>query len=347
MNIKKTLLFLLSLGAATQTYATEIDPLTDSQRCYEQEIDMLNSGDGCSGDYCKRRAFICLPRAWSSAASLDELASTYKAPIVLAFHGKGKETLSDIQSEAARIKMKNAPEAGHFGYATYLHGAMPNAIVVYLQGLPITYQWLPALNPAESPDTVEKNPNDRGWQVNVGSSPSENRDLVFVNKMFTDHLASHLETGKLYAVGHSNGSRFVGVLWNRLSLPPFDYNNNMLKAIAFSAAQAGDFTLNNIVGKDFFVDSSPISIFMGMGTQDHTIEYTEQIKSIPKAKSLLNTPANPIFDQVTADEDIKLYENVDGKKLGIYIHSFTYNGSGHIWPAGQSNKIAIFFGLQP
>ena len=94
------------------------------------------------------------------------------APLVLAFHGFGDN-------------MQN------FQY-TDLHGAWPDAIVVYFQGL-------------------ERRRGLPGWQVESGAG---NRDLELVDVALRSlHEAYDIDDSRIYATGYSNGGMFTYLLW--------------------------------------------------------------------------------------------------------------------------------------
>ena len=94
------------------------------------------------------------------------------APLVLSFHGFG-DTMHNFQH-------------------TDLHRAWPEAVVVYLQGLP-TRRGLP------------------GWQVEPGDA---NRDLRLVDVVLTSlQETRNIDAGRVYATGFSNGGMFTYLLW--------------------------------------------------------------------------------------------------------------------------------------
>lgn len=103
------------------------------------------------------------------------------APLVLAWHGHGGSMRQAARSFA-------------------IHGAWPEAIVVYPQGLPTS---------AKIIDPEGRLP---GWQL----SPGENgdRDLKFFDTMFESFKRDlKADAARVYVTGHSNGGRFVYILW--------------------------------------------------------------------------------------------------------------------------------------
>jgi polyhydroxybutyrate depolymerase len=114
-------------------------------------------------DYEVRQAAVYAPSA---------LPSERKLPVVLAFHGRG----SNITQ---------------FQY-TFLDRAMPEAIVVYFQGL----------SDAGIP----------GWQVERGQN--SDRDLKLVDTALAWLRAKYaVDEDRVYAVGFSNGAAFTYLLW--------------------------------------------------------------------------------------------------------------------------------------
>lgn len=114
-------------------------------------------------DGVKREALISVPK------------SSKPAPLVLAFHGYGGN-------------MNRASDNFR------LHEHWPEAVVVYMQGLP-------SLNPRD-----QANPRP-GWDVM--KPPPNNRDVKFVDAILADIKKSHkIDSNQMFAMGHSNGGRF-------------------------------------------------------------------------------------------------------------------------------------------
>src|SRR5262245_17094796 len=102
-------------------------------------------------------------------------ATRGKAPIVFGFHGSGDNV-------------------GHFSI-TGFQEAWPEAVIVYMQAL-------------------ERNPGrgDTGYQ-NADPSPA-NRDLKFFDTALADlRQKFRIDGERIFAVGFSNGARFVYLLW--------------------------------------------------------------------------------------------------------------------------------------
>ena len=115
-------------------------------------------------DGATRRATVYAPSAKSAGG---------RVPLVLSFHGHG-DTIQNFQH-------------------TDLHRAWPEAIVVYVQGLP-------------SRDGLF------GWQVERGQDGD--RDLRLVDVALTSLRAKlNIDDARIYATGFSNGANFTYLLW--------------------------------------------------------------------------------------------------------------------------------------
>src|SRR5262245_11759076 len=107
-------------------------------------------------------------------------AAAGKAPVVFAFHGHGGTA---------------AKAADMF----HLQKLWPEAIVVYLQGLPI-------------PSNTDPAGKKAGWQHEVGQVGD--RDLKFFDATLARLKKDYkVDDGRIYATGHSNGGGFTYLLW--------------------------------------------------------------------------------------------------------------------------------------
>jgi polyhydroxybutyrate depolymerase len=119
----------------------------------------------------KRTGFVALPTRRSPAG----------APLVLVFHGHGGK-------------------ARNMARALPIHAKWPEAIVVYLQGVPTS-------GPLADPEGRRA-----GWQSKPGDLGD--RDLVFVDTVLAWASRNYDVDGKrIFAAGHSNGGWFTYVLW--------------------------------------------------------------------------------------------------------------------------------------
>jgi len=122
-------------------------------------------------DGVKREAIVFVPEAVTPA----------EAPVVFAFHGHGG----------------NARQASR---SFHIHTAWPEAIVVYMQGLP---------TPGALTDPEGKR---NGWQNREGQQGD--RDLAFFDAVLASLREDYkVDDRRIYAMGHSNGGGFTYLLW--------------------------------------------------------------------------------------------------------------------------------------
>ena len=100
-------------------------------------------------------------------------------PLVFVFHGHG----GDVRRAARNFR---------------LHEVWPEAVVVYMQGLP---------TPTKLTDPEG---NRNGW--NSDPTDSANRDLQFFDAVYNS-LKGQVDTNRVYGTGHSNGGGFTYCLW--------------------------------------------------------------------------------------------------------------------------------------
>lgn len=239
-------------------------------------------GSAAAHASCERKTLVVrgIERSGLVCAPAD---ASHLLPTVLAFHGRG----SSGQEMAE---------------GTRLHEAWPAALVVYLDGL--------TGNPAPHDTAGLKT----GWQINPGDM--DDRDIAFADAALAALSQRYpVDREHVFAVGHSNGARFVGILWNR--------RGRDFAALAFSAAQA-----------DTLIEGAvPRSVFLGMGLNDEVVPFDWQKRSLGFAARCLGiSPAPPGRQGVWAAA------NEAGQGLVSFVH-----GGGHVWPAEQTRMIVDFF----
>jgi polyhydroxybutyrate depolymerase len=107
--------------------------------------------------------------------------SPSRLPVVFGFHGHGG----------------TAPQAAR---SFQLHQNWPEALVVYMQGIP---------TPGRLSDPEGKR---NGWQHDAGDHGD--RDLKFFDAVFASLKKEYsIDEGRVYATGHSNGGAFTYLLW--------------------------------------------------------------------------------------------------------------------------------------
>ena len=205
-------------------------------------------------------------------------------PIVFGFHGHGGS-------------MQNA--ARSFG----IHDLWPEAVVVYLQGLP---------TPGRLTDPEGKK---AGWQAGPGDQGD--RDL----KLFDAVLAAMKEKYKIdekrvYATGHSNGGGFTYLLW--ASRP------DVFAAIAPSAA----------AGARPQKDTKPCPTLHLAGEKDPLVKFEMQMRAVAAIRSF-----NGCEEQGKDwDKGCTLYASSKDAPVVTFIHPGT-----HQYPAEGPALIVKFF----
>lgn len=226
-------------------------------------------------------------------------AATKKTPLVLVFHGHGS-----CAFEMAR--------------ATRIHDEWPAALVVYPDGLP------GVATPHDPAGSAT------GWQLYPGTL--DDRDVKLVDAIAERFPASDgADPDRLYAVGHSNGSRFVGVLWAARS--------DKIRAYVFNAAQAGDLLRRQAAG----IPARPVA--MAMGRRDCVVPFNAA-QGCPKtpfgAENYQEASINLVRRQLgipegATPEGFSQERGRDGSELGILVHN-----DGHVWPADLTRQAVRF-----
>jgi polyhydroxybutyrate depolymerase len=162
-------------------------------------------------------------------------ATTTETPVVFAFHGHGGT-------------MKNAAEKWAY------HKLWPEALVVYMQGLPT----------AGKTDPEGKLP---GWQKTTGDM--EDRDLKFFDEVLATLERDYkLDKKRIYVTGHSNGGAFTYLLWAA--------RGDKLAAVGPSAAAPGR----------SFRDLKPLPALHVAGEKDEIVSFEIQKKTMELVRKL-------------------------------------------------------------
>jgi len=126
-----------------------------------------------------------------SVDGVDRLATVYAPtrpgahpPLVFGFHGHGGN-------------MRNA------AMSFQIHTEWPEAVVVYMQGLPTA-------------GMTDPEGKKNGWQQKA--SDENGRDLKFFDVVYADVTKRFgVDLDRVYSMGHSNGGRFTYLLWSERS----------------------------------------------------------------------------------------------------------------------------------
>lgn len=206
------------------------------------------------------------------------------APVVFVFHGHG----GTAQNVARRFR---------------IHELWPEAVVVYMQGIP-------GVQGITDPEGTRN-----GWQ----KSPGEvgNRDIKFFD-VALERMKTKYKTdpNRVYVLGHSNGGRFVNVLWNS--------RGDKLAALCSVAGPGGV-----LIDK-----AAPKSVYIIAGEKDPIVPFQTQQNSIERARRLLKT--DPSKAKVNGLE--RTEAGVNGSELVTYIHP-----GGHEVPLETLPSVIKFF----
>ncbi len=192
-------------------------------------------------------------------------ASKSGVPLVLGFHGHG----GTAQFSALRWD---------------LHSFWPEAVVVYLQGLPTSTSRDPEGGRA-------------GWQTMPGGQ--NDRDVRFTDVVIKQIGSEYkIDPNRIYAVGHSNGARFAMVLWKM--------RGEKFAAFCSVAGQGGL----------MIRDATPRSIFAIVGEKDSIVPYDEQVRSLEVVRRVLKTDSS----RAVTKGYTKLEVGIDGTEFVTYLH---------------------------
>ena len=210
------------------------------------------------------------------------------APVVFVFHGHG----GTAQNAARRFR---------------LHELWPEAVVVYMQGMPGVV------------GITDPEGSRNGWQ----KSPGEvgDRDVKFFDAAL-ERIQKIYKTdpNRVYLLGHSNGSRFVNVLWNM--------RGDRLTAMCSSSGPGGM----------LIVGSKPRPVFIIAGEKDPLVPYETQKRSIELVRKLLKV--DPSRSKV--EGLVRTDAGTEGTELVTYIHP-----GGHEFPTEALPLVVSFFKRHP
>lgn len=208
-------------------------------------------------------------RSWSIDGTTREAlvfvpATPEHAPIVFAFHGHGGNAL-----QAAR--------------SFRIHREWPDAIVVYMQGLP-------------TPGMTDPEGKKNGWQRTTGDQGD--RDLRFFDAVLASIQTDYKpDDRRVYAMGHSNGGAFTYLLWAA--------RGDTFAAVAPSSAPAG-----------LRLNLTPKPAMHVAGTKDQIVPFRWQSPTIERIKKLngCDEKGRPYGDDCT------IYPSNAGTPLVTMIH---------------------------
>jgi polyhydroxybutyrate depolymerase len=206
------------------------------------------------------------------------------APVVFVFHGHG----GTAQNVARRLR---------------IHELWHEAVVVYMQGIP-------GVVGIRDPEATRN-----GWQ----KSPGElgDRDIKFFEAAL-ERIQKKYKTdpNRVYVLGHSNGGRFVNVLWNS--------RGDKLAALCSAAGPGG-----RLIDK-----AAPKPVFIIAGEKDQLVPFQGQQLSIELARRVLK--ADQTKAKVNGLE--RTEPGAKGTELVTYVHP-----GGHEFPVDALPRVISFF----
>lgn len=211
-------------------------------------------------------------------------AGTERAPVVFVFHGHG----GNAQNAARRFR---------------IHELWPQAVVVYMQGIP-------GVQGITDPEGSRN-----GWQKNPGELGD--RDLKFFDAALELAQKKYkADSNRVYVVGHSNGGRFVNLLWNM--------RGDKIAALCSAAGPGGRLIAN----------SKPKPVFIIAGEKDPLVPFQTQQNSIEFARKLLKADSS----KAKVEGLMRTEPGVSGTELVTYIHP-----GGHQFPTEALPSVIGFF----
>ncbi|MGE3128153.1 MAG: PHB depolymerase family esterase [Fimbriimonadaceae bacterium] len=188
---------------------------------------------------------------------------TKAPPLVFGFHGHG----GNMRQASRSFRM---------------HEEMPEAVVVYMDGLPT----------AGKTDPEGKK---QGWQQNSGTY--DDRDLRFFDAVYSAVTKKYgIDASKVYSMGHSNGGRFTYLLWKE-------------RADKFAAFGPSG-------SPSFLEELAPKPVFHVAGEKDPVVAFLGQRLSVQRQMRTNGCDSTPS----SVDGYVKTYKGKDGADVAAYFH---------------------------
>ena len=235
------------------------------------------------------------PREWmidgvtrQALVSAPASAATNPASLIFAFHGHG----GSMQNAARSFRM---------------HEVWPEAVVVYMQGLP---------TPGQLTDPEGKR---NGWQKNAADQGG--RDLKFFDAVLGSlQKECKIDPKRIYATGHSNGGGFTYLLWAE--------RGDVFAAVAPSGA----------LSLPALPKLKPKPLLHLAGETDPLVKFSWQEKMIQAVRKLNGCAESGLPWASAGDLTGTLYPSATGAPLITLIHP-----GGHNFPAEAPDLIVRFF----
>jgi polyhydroxybutyrate depolymerase len=215
-------------------------------------------------------------------------ANVNPTPVVFAFHGHGGTT---------------DQAANQFA----IHRHWPEAIVVYMEGLPTA-----AGNDPEGKKS--------GWQYNPGEN--DDRDVKFFDAVLDD-LRQNLKVDdkRVYAVGFSNGGGFTYVLWST--------RGDQITAVVSCAMHAPKKLISTFKAKPLLQIAGNADKLQSVSVQEETVIAVAKLNECDEGR--------PWGDKM----DCTIYPSKIGASVVFFVHS-----GGHEVPKEAPSRIVEFLKSQ-
>jgi polyhydroxybutyrate depolymerase len=211
-----------------------------------------------------------------------------RAPVVFVFHGHG-----DTMHGAAN----------GMGFQE----RWPEAVVVYMQGLPTVSK-------------VDPEGRERGWQHDVGDEGD--RDLHFFDTALAALRARYpIDDRRIYATGFSNGAAFSYVLWSA--------RGSTLAAIAACAGR---------IAPGFQRATNPVPLLHIAGKTDKLVPFDVQMRTVDAARGLDGADGG---EGASCGEGCTRYASTKKAPVVVLVHP-----GGHVFPSFAATRIVEFFKMQ-
>ncbi len=234
--------------------------------------------------FSQRTETFAVNGAERQALIFEPSIKSAKIPVVFVFHGHG----GNARFASRKINFQDYYK---------------EALVIFMQGIP-----------GRTSIRVDPKGVMNGWQF----FPNDlgNRDVLFFDEVLAKlHQNYTIDDDRIYVVGHSNGARFVNVLWKE--------RPEKIAAIISVAAQGG-----------FMVSGAkPISVWMSMGKKDPLVSFESQVRSVPIIQK--NLAVNT--ENLTVKGDLQIYKAIGKTELVL-----EQRNSGHEFPENSLAEMTDF-----
>lgn len=263
------LLAVLLLVATKITFAVETKLADPNLKLMKWNVDGVS-----------REAGVYIPKS----------GTTNGSPVVFVFHGRGGSVNSTIK---------------YFAF----HDQWPEAVVVYMQGLPMSAGGGRAKG-------------DTGWQLNYGEDGD--RDLKFLDAVLeTLREKSSIDNNRIYVTGHSQGGSLIYLLWQT--------RGETFAAVA-PVASGMQYALTATKAPDLMKPKPMLHI---AGRKDQIIQFKVQEATVNMVKKINECDVNPVK---WGNNLCAKYPSSAGMPVVAYFHP-----GGHEAPKDAVAMIIKFF----